>query len=125
MTAVETIRQAGLRNTAARRQLLELFEKRRAWTAAQLRQASRKADLSTVYRNLRELTQAGLVEAVLNHAGESYYELVGKAHHAHRLCDRCGTASCVPCPLRLKEPHHLELTGRCSQCRAHEVTGKK
>ena len=45
--------------------------------------------LSTVYRTLVALTDAGLLDAIGQHDGEATYRLCGGAHHHHLVCSDC------------------------------------
>lgn len=108
---------AGLRNTVDRRILLQLFDEQRAWTVAQLHNCMLNADLSTIYRNVSRLTEKGLLHEAEVRGKETYYELAGREHHAHSICQYCGLASCVPCPLKNQSKQHaLEFYSTCDRC---------
>lgn len=90
------------------------------------RRSARTLGLATVYRTLNALVAEGwLVEVEL--PGEpSRYEVAGKAHHHHFVCDRCDRVfeveacpgnirSLVPAGFEL-DRHELVLYGSCRSC---------
>lgn len=103
-------------------------------TAAQVLEALKaqatKAWLSSVYRNLDQLVEVGLIRS-LNLPGDSqtYFEYAGNGHLHYARCLRChGILPLSHCPLHsyeteLKESgfeivgHRLELYGYCANCR--------
>lgn len=62
-------------------------------TAADIFEAVNRVDprssRATVYRNLRDLVDAGLVREVAVEGRSARFDLTGIAHH-HFICDRCG-----------------------------------
>lgn len=96
------------------------------------RLARRKAprlSLSTVYRTLAVLKEAGVVEEL--HLGEEHhhYEIKGEGHH-HLICRGCGKVVEFECPFSeelirdLSKEYNFEITGihlvlmgYCAQCR--------
>ena len=74
--------------------------------------------LSTVYRTLTMLKEAGLVEEL--HLGEEHhhYEIKGEGHH-HLICRGCGEVVEFECPFseqllrELGEEHDFEITRIC------------
>ncbi len=99
------IRAAGLRSTSPRIAVLERL--RRA--DAPLSHAEITADLlpdgfdrATIYRNLVDLAEAGLVSRVELGDHVWRYEVRGKmpsggaSEHPHFVCNDCGTVSCLP-----------------------------
>jgi Fe2+ or Zn2+ uptake regulation protein len=53
-------------------------------------------DPATIYRNLRTLLDAGVLQPVRGVGRREMYELVHKEHaHAHISCTRCGKVECV------------------------------
>ncbi|MEA3249283.1 MAG: Fur family transcriptional regulator [Patescibacteria group bacterium] len=108
----------GLRNTADRRRILSLFMKDRAWTVAQVHENLKGMDLSTVYRNVNALTENGLLTVAAVQGKETSYGLASKGHHAHQVCQRCGTAFCIPCPIGgTNDEHALEIYTVCAACK--------
>ena len=61
---------------------------------AQLRSEGSKVGLSTVYRHLQTLSDAGAVDVILTADGETNYRLcsdsVDGSHHHHLVCRSCG-----------------------------------
>lgn len=82
--------------------------------------------MATVYRTLKLLVEAGLVQAVEIPGESPRYELAGKEHHHHFYCSTCGKVYEVEgCPGDLSaltprgfklENHELVLFGRCARC---------
>ncbi|MBU0625499.1 transcriptional repressor [Patescibacteria group bacterium] len=121
--AQKILTDTGLRNTADRRALLQLFDEQRAWTVAQLHNRLLRADLSTIYRNVSQLTNKGLLCEAEVRGKETYYELTGRDHHAHSICQHCGLATCVPCPLKNQSKQHaLEFYSTCDRCHLSNPT---
>ena len=82
--------------------------------------------MATVYRTLKLLADAGLVQAVEIPGEAPRYELAGKGHHHHFYCRKCGRVVEVDrcpgdfgdlAPPRFRvEGHELILFGRCEDC---------
>lgn len=100
------IRGAGLRCTAARLAVLQyLMSATGPLTHAEVSEAvgpSKGFDRATIYRNLTELTEAGLVSRVElgDHVWRFELKRPGNAHakgedHPHFLCTSCGEVSCL------------------------------
>ena len=100
------IRGAGLRCTAARVAVLQyLTSATGPLTHAEVSEAvgpSKGFDRATIYRNLTELTEAGLVSRVElgDHVWRFELKRAGHAHakgedHPHFLCTTCGVVSCL------------------------------
>lgn len=87
--------------------------------------------LSTVYRTLAALSEAGLADVVRDTNGERLFRhRPSKEHKHYLLCRRCGTSSPVDAAAvetwaqAIAETsgfddvqHTVELTGICTQCR--------
>jgi Fur family transcriptional regulator, ferric uptake regulator len=94
-----------------------------------LAQAKSRVDgigMATVYRTLKLLADAGVVQTVEIPGEAPRYELAGKGHHHHFYCKGCGKVFEVDgCPgdfseltprgFRLDE-HELVLFGKCAGC---------
>lgn len=100
------IRGAGLRCTAARVAVLQyLISATGPLTHAEVSEAvgpSKGFDRATIYRNLTELTEAGLVSRVElgDHVWRFELKRAGHSHtkgedHPHFLCTSCGEVSCL------------------------------
>ncbi|HEU5005713.1 MAG TPA: Fur family transcriptional regulator [Jatrophihabitantaceae bacterium] len=101
---------------------------------AALRSQGDAVGLSTVYRHLQSLVDAGLVDVIHTPEGETTYRLCGEAnqgHHHHLVCRECGRtaeiegrsvekwAATVAAEHGYTEVDHtLELFGRCAECSA-------
>ena len=82
--------------------------------------------IATVYRNVRELVDAGRIRAVRLPGSPDRYELAGKHHHHHFHCRECDRvfeledctddySRVTPRGFRL-ENHEVTLYGLCSSC---------
>jgi len=94
--------------------------------------------LSSAYRNLSILADAGAVHRVLGADDHSRFELAEDlaGHHHHLLCGDCGTVSDISAHPRLERAladaarvagdetgfevtgHRIDLLGRCGACRS-------
>ncbi len=134
-----TIRQAGLRSTAPRMAVL----RRLSTTLTPVSHgelvdalAPEGMDRTTVYRNLVDLTEVGLVQRT--DLGDHVWRFELKrsrargddAKHPHFTCSGCGSVSCLPevtlkvkagkgVPKVLSSPKHrveIQLRGLCDAC---------
>jgi Fe2+ or Zn2+ uptake regulation protein len=131
---VEQLRAAGQRATTARRavlaELLAAGESHRTADelARRIRTAHPAIHLSTVYRTLDSLTDAGLITVARFDDQRATYHLTDDVHH-HAVCTSCGATITfgqhLLGPLRNRllrdhgfhaEPHHLTIQGRCADC---------
>jgi Fur family ferric uptake transcriptional regulator len=129
------VRERGGRVTTARRLLLDaIFQAGGHRTAEELAAVvqARAPDvhLSTIYRNLDDLQELGIVvHAHLGH-GPSTYHLAATAH-GHLVCEVCGAVIEAPDDLFKGlsqstksrfgftiDPHHFAMLGRCAVCEA-------
>lgn len=89
------LREAGLKVTAPRLKILELFEKsRRRHLSAEelfglLRDAGEEIGLATIYRVLTQFEKAGLINRHRFESGHSVFELEQGQHHDHIVCVKC------------------------------------
>ena len=131
---VDRLRTKSLRITSTRRALLSaLVGSKRHMSASDLAAAVQAAQpdvhLSTVYRSLEILEQAGLVDHVHLGHGRAIYHLSDELHQ-HLVCESCGTVIEVPdedlsnlaSTLDRRygfaiRPHHFAVLGRCAECR--------
>jgi Fur family transcriptional regulator, ferric uptake regulator len=96
MTDPHELRNTGLKVTAPRLRVLELFQKgpERHMTAEDVyrRLLDEHADvgLATVYRVLTQFEQAGLLVRHHFEGGKAVYELNEGSHHDHLVCLQCG-----------------------------------
>jgi Fur family ferric uptake transcriptional regulator len=128
------LRARGLRATTARRAVLaELLVAGDTHLTADELARRIHADhpavhLSTVYRTLDALAEAGLI-AVARFADQPVtYHLAGDVHH-HAVCTACGATINLPAevlaPVQRRlardhgfvaDPRHLTITGTCAAC---------
>jgi Fur family ferric uptake transcriptional regulator len=132
MNVVTILKQAGLRNTASRRKIIELlFQADTALSEVDLEKSlARDCDRTTIYRTLHTLLDKQLVHRLVDMDGVSRYVLNGqkkntRTDHAHFKCNACGTISCLPeSPAReisLPEGYYVQDTnflviGVCNDC---------
>jgi len=126
------LRQAGLRVTASRLAVLELLERAREpmthHDVVERLQGS-PWNRSTLYRNLIDLTDAGLLGKT-EIAGLMRFERLGRenacAGHPHFVCTDCGTVTHLDDVIVKVEGHgprsvasgnvEVQLRGRCDGC---------
>ena len=96
-----------------------------------MRQAGDSVGLTTVYRHLQALAEAGEVDVLRSPDGESVYRrCVADEHHHHLVCRSCGTTVEVTGPAveawaeqvarthGFREVSHtVEVFGTCRDCR--------
>jgi Fur family ferric uptake transcriptional regulator len=87
-----TCRSKGLRLTGPRRIIISVISEMRDYPDVvelhrRIEAVDRRISLSTVYRNLRQFVEAGIVIRHAFEQGRSRYELAGRPHHNH-LIDR-------------------------------------
>lgn len=129
------IRGAGLRSTAPRVAVLRRLEQARtpvshAEIVTDL--SPRGFDRATIYRNLIDLTQAGLASRTDLGDHVWRFELrqarASDGEHPHFMCTDCGTVACLPgvsvrirstraSPRAIRRRHvDIQLKGRCDRC---------
>lgn len=123
------------RNTRQRAAVAEVIAAQDGFRTAQqihdeLRTSGHKVGLTTVYRNLQTLADAGDVDVLRNPDGElSYRRCSSSGHHHHLVCRNCGKtvevagdvveawAAKVGAENGFREVgHDLEFFGLCSDC---------
>ena len=93
----EFMRGRGLKLTAPRKRVVEKLLSVKGHVGAddlieQLRRDRTPVSKATVYRTLALVTQSGLIDGHDFERGKRVYEpMVGRAHHDHMCCIRCGT----------------------------------
>jgi Fur family transcriptional regulator, ferric uptake regulator len=136
--ALDTLREQGLRVSAARRLVLEaLFASDEPVPAERIASGLDgrlpACDLASVYRNLETLEQLGLIRHVHLGHGPGLYALAGRREREYLVCERCYA-------LRALEPSaldplrelirgefgfgaaftHFPIVGLCSNCERSE-----
>ena len=94
-----------------------------------LRAAGDNVGLSTVYRALQAMADAGEIDVLRSDAGEAAYRRCSDSHHHHLVCRRCGATVEVEGPAVEKwtrgvaaehgfteVSHTLEIFGQCADC---------
>ena len=128
------LHEAGCRVTAQRVLLLRLLHNCESHVGADdLYHLARASDphlsLSTIYRTLNSLKQAGLVRELHLDEEHHHYELAGKGNHHHLVCCDCGKVTEVDSFLidnmlaRLQAQYKfqvidtpIEFVGYCADC---------
>lgn len=129
------IRDAGLRSTGPRLAVLRhLQDSERPVSHGELAEAlsAQGLDRTTVYRNLTDLTEAGLVQRTDLGDHVWRFELKKSGHdsfqHPHFTCTDCGTVKCLPesvlavksvrgAPRALaKHRVEIQMRGQCDDC---------
>lgn len=132
---LEHIQKAGLRRTAQRDLILEIFLRTEDHlTSEDLYWLVQKEDPTvghtTVYRTLKLLTEAGLAREVRFGDNKTYYEHhYNHQHHDHMICTECGVVieffseeienlqDQMADKFGFKPTHHsLRMWGVCSDC---------
>jgi Fur family transcriptional regulator, ferric uptake regulator len=94
-----------------------------------LRRLGERVGLTTVYRTLQAMTEAGELDALRTADGETAYRRCSTGHHHHLVCRSCGRTVEVSGPAvetwanAVAEQHSfrnvshdLEIFGTCSSC---------
>ncbi len=94
-----------------------------------LKQRGDEVGLTTVYRTLQALSQAGEVDVLRTSDGEAVYRRCSNTHHHHLVCRSCGRTIEVEGPTveswadqiaadhgYTEVSHTLEIFGACSTC---------
>jgi Fur family ferric uptake transcriptional regulator len=94
-----------------------------------LRRLGERVGLTTVYRTLQAMTEAGELDALRTADGETAYRRCSTGHHHHLVCRNCGRTVEVSGPAVEKwanavaeqhnfrdVSHDLEIFGTCSSC---------
>ncbi|PXW32447.1 Fur family transcriptional regulator [Nocardia sp. 348MFTsu5.1] len=125
----------GVRSTRQRSAIAELLSGSEEFRSAQylhdqLKAAGQSIGLTTVYRNLQALADAGQVDVLRTDTGESVYRFCSSAHHHHHLvCRDCGSTVEVQADSVEQWAvdvaaqhgftdisHTVEIFGRCQAC---------
>lgn len=131
MTSTES---TGLRPTRQRKAVAAaLSESSEFRTAQQVHEALRATGegvgLSTVYRALQAMADAGEIDVLRSDAGEASYRRCSNSHHHHLVCRQCGATVEVEGPAvetwtrgvaaehgYTEVSHTLEIFGLCANC---------
>ena len=127
----EELREAGLRATGSRVAVLRcvrVADQPVALADVVARLGAEAPDRATVYRNLVDLADVGLLRRA--HLGDAWrFEGQDEKEHAHFVCTQCGNVECAPevtlevaasgraSPHAVKDGHfQVQLHGVCDDC---------
>lgn len=138
-SALDVVRQSGMRATTARRLVLEALFAADGPVSAE-RVASGldgrlpRSDAASVYRNLELLEELGLVRHFHLGHGPGLYALVGAGEREYLVCETCGSVRAVepaaldPVRRALRANFgyaasftHFPIVGRCAGCAPREM----
>jgi Fur family ferric uptake transcriptional regulator len=132
----EMLRSAGCRVTAQRLLLLQLLHDSKGHAGADdlyhlARARDPRLSLSTVYRTLNKLREAGLVHELHLDQEHHHFELAAEDSHHHLICQSCGKVLEMKCFLvdeilsHIEAQHDFKVTGTqmefvgyCVDCQA-------
>jgi Fur family ferric uptake transcriptional regulator len=124
----------GRRSTRQRTAVAELLDQTDGFRSAQelheeLRKRGQGIGLTTVYRTLQSLADAGEIDVLRTGSGEAVYRRCSEHHHHHLVCRVCGRTVEVEGPAveRWAErvaaengfseiSHTVEVFGTCTDC---------
>ncbi|TDB95496.1 transcriptional repressor [Micromonospora fluostatini] len=122
------------RNTRQRAEVIELLNRCDGFRSAQrlhadLREQGVTVGLTTVYRTLQSLVEAGEVDTMRLPSGEQLFRRCSRTHHHHLVCRHCArtvevTGPTVEAWTRRVAGRHgftdvnhtLEIMGTCAAC---------
>lgn len=125
---------SGLRTTRQRTAVAAALDEVEGFRSAQdiyalLREKGETVGLTTVYRTLQALAEAGEVDVLRTGDGEAAYRRCGTSHHHHLVCRACGRTVEVEGPTVerwasqvahdhgfTEVSHTVEVFGRCPAC---------
>ncbi|MEU8288824.1 Fur family transcriptional regulator [Micromonospora sp. NPDC048905] len=125
---------AAVRNTRQRSAVSALLAEMEGFHSAQdlhamLRQRGERVGLTTVYRTLQGLADAGEIDVMRPPGGEHLYRRCSEGHHHHLVCRVCGNTVEVAGPAveswadrvaaqhgYADVSHTLEIFGTCPTC---------
>lgn len=123
------LRQAGLRATPARIEVLKILTTNAVPLDVQaiLRRLHRTApDQATIYRILTSFVKAELARPVTVRPSVVSFEATDRPHHHHLICEKCGyvedVSNCCDAPkptpksFQAVTSHQLEFMGICTKC---------
>jgi Fur family ferric uptake transcriptional regulator len=132
---VAALRARGLRLTSQRKLVLKALTRAEDHVSAedilaQVQAADPKLNISTVYRTLEALEDAGIAyHSHLGHGMSQWHVSVDAESHQHLVCERCGRVERIdleaflPYQRALKkqfgfraDPRHFAVFGQCRNC---------
>jgi Fe2+ or Zn2+ uptake regulation protein len=136
---LKRLKEKGYKLTTQRRQIVEALREAGSRASARdvyrmLRTRHPSLSLDTVYRNLRILTEIGVVHQISLQSGAIFELAEDKHHHHHLVCLDCDKVVCIPyCPESQSYTAHasaagfevlghtFEVYGRCPDCRKKTI----
>ena len=134
MTSTEPSLPQGTRPTRQRLAVATALQSFEDFRSAQdihdlLRRSGDNVGLSTVYRALQAMADAGELDMLRSEGGEAVYRRCSGSHHHHLVCRTCGATVEVEGPTVERwtrtvaaahgysdVSHTLEIFGTCSRC---------
>jgi Fur family ferric uptake transcriptional regulator len=132
---VDALRARGLRLTSQRRRVLDALSRAEDHVSAEdifaeVSSSDPKLNISTVYRTLEALEEAGIAyHSHLGHGMSQWHISKDAESHQHLVCERCGLVeridleAFVPYQRALKkrfgfraDPRHFAVFGLCRAC---------
>jgi Fur family ferric uptake transcriptional regulator len=130
------LRPLGQRLTPRRRSLLDILRSaRHPLTIHEILDRGKGLAMSSAYRNLTVLEQAGVVHRVITREDFARYELAEELteHHHHLICSSCGLVRDMPTDVRVErvmrsvmadmpaeiftpQNHRIDVMGLCPDC---------
>src|SRR5438093_2188987 len=130
------LRRLGQRLTPRRQHLLEILRSAaHPLTIHEILGRGKGLAMSSAYRNLTVLEQAGVVHRVITREDFARYELAEELteHHHHLICSSCGLVRDVPTDVRVErvmhsvmaempvevftpQSHRIDVMGMCPDC---------
>ena len=130
------LRRLGQRLTPRRQHLLEILRSAaHPLTIHEILDRGKGLAMSSAYRNLTVLEQAGAVHRVITREDFARYELAEEltGHHHHLVCSSCGLVRDLPSDVNVERlmkaatarateegfapvTHRLDIVGLCSDC---------
>lgn len=134
MTSTDDLSASGVRPTRQRRAVAAVLQEIDDFRSAQeiheaLKAGGDNVGLSTVYRALQAMSDAGELDMLRSEGGEAVYRRCSGSHHHHLVCRTCGATVEVEGPTVERwtrtvaaahgysdVSHSLEIFGTCSRC---------
>ena len=137
------LRRLGQRLTPRRHSLLDILRAaRHPLTINEILERGKGLAMSSAYRNLTVLEQAGLVHRIITREDFARYELAEELteHHHHLICTSCGLVRDMPTDVRVErvmrsvmadmpsevftpQSHRIDVMGLCPDCAKQRGVG--
>ena len=122
--ALQTLSEAGLRNTTQRALIISAIREGKGHLDAyevyrRIQTKQPRLSLSTVYRTIRALKKAGVVDEVHFDEEHHHYEMKPATEHHHLVCLGCGRV------IEFKYPLALLVKANVPEAREFEIVGSE